>query len=102
MAPHSNRRASMAEEQEQRAPAQSGQATPVAGSWDDPSGISDARKVKLAEFQRTWDGETEHGTRRGPFDGVKLGGADVFWLAACALAGATGDPADAERKLRAV
>jgi hypothetical protein len=89
----------MAEEQQEAATP--GQTEPVAGSWNDPNDISDARQAELAASQRAWDQETTHGERRGPFDGVELSGADVFWLAACALAGTGGNTSDAERKLRA-
>lgn len=47
--------------------------------WGDE--ISDERKAELQQYLQTWEQETDHGERRGPFDGIKLTGEDVFWLA---------------------
>jgi len=48
--------------------------------WGDP--ISNERKAKLQTFLDAWNQpDARHGERRSAFDGVKLTGADVFWLA---------------------
>jgi hypothetical protein len=48
-------------------------------TWGQP--ISVERQVELQGYLDRWEAETEHGNRRGPFDSVKLGRADVYWLA---------------------
>lgn len=64
-------------------------------AWGDD--ISDERKAYLEQRLQAWEQEAEHGEQKGPFD-ARLGfdydgpkgiltGADVFWLAARALAG---------------
>ena len=52
--------------------------------WGDP--ISAERQAELQGYLDRWEAETDHGTRKGPFDGVRLSdlrltGADVSWLA---------------------
>ena len=64
------------------------------GAWGDD--ISDERKAELESRLQAWDQETDHGNRKGPFDGaglseeerehVQLTGADALWLAARVLA----------------
>lgn len=49
--------------------------------------ITKRRADELEAILHSWETEQEHGERKGPFDGVELAGADVFWLAARALAG---------------
>src|SRR5260221_8624838 len=50
-------------------------------AWGDP--ISDERQRELREMLAAWDAPgADHGERKGPFDNVKLNGADVFWLVA--------------------
>lgn len=89
-------------------------ATPRASgdSWGDP--ISDERKCELRTILASWAtlSEEERAQWQGPFDrrrgipGLILTGADVFWLAARALAesdgNGTGDDAiaEAEQQLR--
>lgn len=55
-------------------------------AWGDS--ITKKRAAELEEMLKTWEmqGE-EHGGRGGPFDGVRLSGADVSWLAVRVLAG---------------
>ncbi len=43
--------------------------------------ISEERQIALLALQNQWTAEADHGTRRGPFDGFRLTGADVAWLA---------------------
>src|SRR5690242_5454448 len=44
--------------------------------------ISADRQAKLQQMLDAWDGpNADHGDRKGPFDGVRLTGAEVFWLA---------------------
>jgi hypothetical protein len=56
--------------------------------WGDP--ISDERQAELQGILDAWNApDAEHGERQGPFDngprqwsgGVRLSGAEVFWLA---------------------
>jgi Pentapeptide repeats (8 copies) len=54
--------------------------------WGDP--ISPERQAELEGYLDRWQAETDHGERKGPFDrepgadyGIRLTGADVFWLA---------------------
>lgn len=51
------------------------------GRWGDP--VSAERAAQLRRLQRTWEQST---ARPAPFAGVRLDGADVFTLAAWALA----------------
>src|SRR5260221_11372319 len=55
--------------------------------WGDP--ISEERQAELQDYLDRWQAETEaeHGERKGPFAGVPLTGADVFYLAARTLVG---------------
>ncbi len=53
--------------------------------WGDP--ISEERKAELEAVLQQWEGTAAHGEQAVPFAGVRLSGADVFWLAVCALAG---------------
>jgi uncharacterized protein YjbI with pentapeptide repeats len=55
--------------------------------WGDD--ISDDRRAELDRRLQAWTAEGEGG-RDGPFQGVSLTGADVFYLAARALAGPDG------------
>jgi hypothetical protein len=41
--------------------------------WGDD--IGDERKAELDARLQAWAQETDHGTRRGPFDGIELTGA---------------------------
>jgi hypothetical protein len=67
--------------------------------WGDA--ISEDRRIELELILQRWGAAAEQGSRRGPFDGVTLTGADVFYLAACALAGFQGDVAAAAARLLA-
>jgi uncharacterized protein YjbI with pentapeptide repeats len=49
--------------------------------------ITKARAAELEAKRQASEQEADHGERKGPFDLVGLTGADVFWLAARALAG---------------
>jgi hypothetical protein len=51
----------------------------VGKRWGDP--ISMERQQELQGYVDRWKVETDHGERKGPFADVRLGGADVFWLA---------------------
>src|SRR5579884_2411910 len=53
--------------------------------WGDP--ISEKRQAELRGYLGTWDSEPDDSARKSPFDkqpgersGVKLSGADVYWL----------------------
>ena len=50
-----------------------------APKWGDP--ISPERQAELQGYLDWWQAENDHGKRRGPFDRVKLTGADANWLA---------------------
>jgi uncharacterized protein YjbI with pentapeptide repeats len=63
----------------------------VGTRWGDP--ISEERQAELKGYLDRWATETKHGKRGGPFQGKRLTGAEVFWLAASALAG-TNDKSD--------
>ena len=82
-------------------PAGAAESAPTTGgvAWDDA--IEEGRKQELwARLQAWWD-EKEHGERKGPFASEKLSGAEVFWLAVCALAQKDGTSTDeAEERLR--
>jgi uncharacterized protein YjbI with pentapeptide repeats len=69
----------------------------AAGSWGES--IGEQRQAELQALQQSW--EQDHDDRRGPFAGVQLTGADVFWLAARTLAGPKGNLSRAEERLRA-
>jgi hypothetical protein len=43
--------------------------------------ITAERQAELQVYLDRWSAETHHGTHQGPFDGIPLTGADVFWLA---------------------
>jgi len=47
-------------------------------AWGDD--ISEERQRALDAILAAWDAETDHGERKGPFDSVRLTGADVSWL----------------------
>jgi len=84
-----------ADETAQAPPA--GETAPRAGGrWGDA--IGEARKAELQALQEAWG--ADHDERSGPFAGVRLSGADVFWLAVRAVAGPKGDPGRAEERLR--
>lgn len=57
--------------------------TPTAEAWGDS--ISSTQAALLSQHLRRWKVERSHSEHRGPFDGVRLTGADVFWLAGAAL-----------------
>jgi uncharacterized protein YjbI with pentapeptide repeats len=65
--------------------------------WGDP--IGEDRAAELAAMLYTWVAEGGGNERPGPFAGVRLTGADVFRLAASALAGTEGSVAAAEQRL---
>jgi uncharacterized protein YjbI with pentapeptide repeats len=51
----------------------------VGTRWGDP--ISEERQAELQGMLDAWAAPgTNHGNRKGPFDTVRLTGADVFWL----------------------
>lgn len=69
--------------------------------WGNP--ISDERQAdlkELADQQRAWAEQPEAERGDSHFKGVKLTGADVFWLAAYALAWPAGDVAESIEELR--
>jgi uncharacterized protein YjbI with pentapeptide repeats len=69
--------------------------------WGDP--ISEERQAELralADRQREWAAQPEATRGDSHFTGVALTGADVFWLAAHALAGPEGDLAALQQELR--
>jgi len=87
---------------EERTPATN---TPQASpgiAWGDP--IDEARKQELWTRLRAWWDEAEHGEHKGPFEGAGLTGAEVYWLAVCAVCAEikTQDmtPDQAEERLR--
>lgn len=43
--------------------------------------ISSERQAELQSYLDRWQAEIDHGNRAGPYDGVRLTGADVEWLA---------------------
>jgi uncharacterized protein YjbI with pentapeptide repeats len=65
-------------------------------AWGDA--IESTRFLELKQLHERWR-HTDSGPS-GPFAGITLTGADVFWLAAQALTGAGGDIHAAERRLR--
>src|SRR5258708_673278 len=67
-------------------------------AWGDD--ISEERQAELEQRLQAWEQEADHGERKGPFDGVLLRGADVFWLAARTLAGTGESQAVTEQKER--
>jgi hypothetical protein len=70
----------MSDEQRQHVQVQVAAAEQPGDNWGDP--ISEAREQKLREILAAWDApDADHGERKGPFGGVPLTGADVFWLA---------------------
>jgi Pentapeptide repeats (8 copies) len=93
----------MSEDQGQQtgtAPAESTGAPPVSGRWGDP--ISEERQQELDALLQQWEqlSAAEQTERKGPFAGVRLTGADVFYLAARVLSGPDGDRAAVEGQLR--
>jgi uncharacterized protein YjbI with pentapeptide repeats len=54
---------------------------PAAGGTRYGERISQSRQDELLGALTAWDEATDHGSRRGPFDGRRLTGADVSWLA---------------------
>lgn len=73
--------------------------TPTGIAWGDP--IDETRKQELWARLRAWWDEADHGERKGPFAGERLTGAEVFWLAVCALAEEAANTAgEAEQSLR--
>lgn len=61
--------------------------------------LSDERRQELRERLLTWTPEQATMERPGPFFFEQLNGLEVFWLAACALAGADRDIDEAARRL---
>lgn len=62
--------------------------------WSDSfDKVSDARKRELRGQLEGWDRDTEAVSKEqpGPFAGERLNGLEVFWLAACMMAGPSGD-----------
>jgi hypothetical protein len=47
--------------------------------WRQP--ITEERQAELQGYLDRWEAETDHGKRKGPYDGVKLSGADTYWMA---------------------
>lgn len=70
----------------------------VGDAWSDD--ISRERQAELVQQLQAWRQEVDHGERKGPFDGAKLTGADVFWLAARTLGGTGEAEAVAEQMER--
>ena len=62
--------------------------------------ITTGRAAELEAKLQARGQEAEHGERKGPFHGVLLTGADVFWLAARALAGTSATQAVATQMAR--
>lgn len=59
---------------------QIGQPEPLQDGWGQP--ISAERQIELQAMLDAWNAPgTDHGNRKGPFDGVRLSGAGVSWLA---------------------
>jgi hypothetical protein len=87
---------------EQNQPATTSVAGTTGYRWGDP--ISEGRQAQLEAKLKEWETAADHGERAGPFDGgpfrIRLTGADVFYLAACALAGSFGGIAPAQQALR--
>jgi len=61
---------------------------------------TERQQAKLEELLHEWEGESDHGDRRGPFDNKALSGADVFWLAICMYRDRGIGEAEAEKDLR--
>lgn len=73
----------------------------VGTRWGDPIGVErQAELMDLADHQRAWADAPDHRGQESAFKGVRLTGADVFWLAAYAMAGPRGDVAAAQERLR--
>jgi uncharacterized protein YjbI with pentapeptide repeats len=87
----------MADEQKPAKPHPCPHPEAVGTRWGDP--ISDERQAELQARLDAWAAETTHGQRSGPFDGDHLSGADVFYLAARALAGSSGELLAARQRL---
>ncbi len=49
-----------------------------ADAWGQP--INAERQAELQGYLDRWAAETDHGERKGPFEGIALTGADIFWL----------------------
>jgi uncharacterized protein YjbI with pentapeptide repeats len=75
---------------------------PTGIAWGDPIGPERLAELKeLFERQRVWAEQEDRAIEQSVFQGVKLTGADVFWLTALALAEQeNGDLSEAARKLR--
>lgn len=61
--------------------------------------LSDERKQELRVRLLTWTPEQATMERLGPFFFERLNGLEVYWLAACALAGADNDPTEVAHRL---
>jgi hypothetical protein len=78
---------------------------PISGEhrWGEP--ISQEDQASLEARLQQWQAEADHGDRCSPWEGMRLTGAHVYWLAVRAMAGAGGDAgatAAAEAQLRVV
>ncbi len=84
----------------------SDQPQPPTPKWGDPiSGISPARQQELRDLaarQRQWAAQETPDREKSAFESVELNGAEVFFLAASALADPNGDVEAAATRLRAV
>src|SRR5262245_44170996 len=58
---------------------------PLGEAWGES--ITKRKASYLEDRLQVWELEDDHGSRKGPFESTSLTGADVFWLAARALAG---------------
>lgn len=70
-------------------------------AWGDP--ISPERRAELQEMferQKQWEEQKDHDPGQSVFNGERLTGAEVFWLAAMALREEEGDLDRAAAKLR--
>jgi hypothetical protein len=64
--------------------------------WGDAlDGLTQERKVKLADALWGWTAAQATAEQPGPFAGERLTGLQVYWLAACAVAGQDGETAAA-------
>src|SRR5258707_9311655 len=73
---------------------------PVQRKWGDSlDGLSQERKDELAEALWGWTPAQATADQPGPFAGKRLTGLEVYWLAACAVAGQDGETAAAARLL---
>jgi len=70
-------------------------------AWGQPIGEERQADLQtLADQQREWAAKSEQERGESDFRGVRLTGADVFWLATYALAGPSGELGAAGERLR--